>query len=53
MEPSWESELGKLLSDLAEVQDELLDILGRKRELLKASDVDGLRSIAPQEEKYA
>jgi len=51
METSWESELAKLLNDLLAAQDELLEILTRKRELLVANDTEGLMAIGPQEEK--
>jgi hypothetical protein len=51
MEPSWESELAKLLGELLVVQGELLAILVKKRELLVASDGAGLAALAPQEEK--
>ena len=51
METSWESELAKLLNDLLAVQDELLGILTRKREMLLASDTDGLAAIGAEEER--
>ena len=51
MDISWETELAALLTDLLTVQDQLLEILTKKRELLVAGDGDGLAAIAPQEEE--
>lgn len=51
METSWESELATLLTDLLAIQDELLGILTKKRELLVAADLDGLAAVGPQEER--
>ncbi|OHB65928.1 MAG: hypothetical protein A2V70_03040 [Planctomycetes bacterium RBG_13_63_9] len=51
MKTSWESELADLLTDLLAVQDELLGILTRKRELLRAADVEGLAAVGRQEEE--
>ena len=51
METPWESKLATLLSDLLAVQDELLELLTRKRELLVAADTAGLAQLAPQEER--
>ena len=51
METSWEFELAALLTDLLAVQDELLGILTKKRELLVAADLAGLADIGRQEEK--
>lgn len=48
---SWESELATFLNDLLTVQDELLALLGRKRELLMEADTAGLAELAPQEEQ--
>jgi hypothetical protein len=53
MRTSWEPELAKLLKDLLAVQDELLAILARKRELLVASDAAGLAALGPEEERIA
>jgi flagellar biosynthesis/type III secretory pathway chaperone len=47
---SWESELAHLLNELLALQDELLAILSRKRQLLTAADAAGLAAIAPEEE---
>ena len=51
METSWESELATLLTDLLAVQDELLETLTRKGQLLVDADTDGLNAIALQEER--
>ncbi len=51
METSWESELAELLTDLLAVQDKLLGILSRKRELLIAGDTEGLGALGPEEEE--
>lgn len=51
MRTSWEPDLATLLNDLLAVQDELLAILARKRELLLASDAAGLAALAPEEER--
>jgi len=51
MKTPWETELASLLNDLLAVQDRLLEILAKKRELLIASDGEGLATIAPQEEQ--
>lgn len=50
METAWESELAKFLTDLMAVQDETLEMLNRKRQMIIASDTAGLASTAPQEE---
>lgn len=47
MDGSWEAELAGLLSDLLAVQEELLGLLTRKRELLAAADAEGLSALAP------
>ncbi len=47
----WESELSDLLSELSALQDELLRLLGRKRELLVKSDVEGLAEIQEAEQQ--
>ena len=53
MPTSWEPELARLLGDLSRVQDELLKMLARKRELLVAADTAGLAALGPQEEQLA
>jgi len=51
MRTAWESELASFLTDLSLVQDETLQVLTKKRELLLAADGDGLAAIRSQEEK--
>jgi len=51
MEAAWESALAKFLTDLSAVQDESLEILTRKRELLVAGDTEGLAAVGEDEEK--
>ncbi len=50
MEMHWESDLAELLTDLSAVQEELLQVLDRKRELLVAGRADELAPVAQQEE---
>jgi len=50
MEIAWESELTRFLNELTAVQDETLQLLAKKRELLGQVDKEGLATIAPQEE---
>lgn len=45
----WEQPLTQLLSDLSETQTALLDVLGRKRDLLAGNDRAGLAAIQPEE----
>jgi len=51
MKTAWESELARLLTDLSAVQEESLEILTKKRELLVAADTEGLSEIGQREEK--
>ena len=51
MKTAWESELASFLKDLSLVQDETLEVLTKKRELLLAADSDGLAAIGSREEK--
>jgi len=51
METTWESELASFLTQLSAVQDETLDVLARKRQMLAEVDTAGLAAIAPQEEQ--
>jgi hypothetical protein len=53
MNDSYESEIGALLSDLADVQSALLSVLADKRKLLVAGDVEALAEIGPREEVLA
>jgi flagellar biosynthesis/type III secretory pathway chaperone len=46
-----ENELATLLDDLLAGQDELMEILTRKRQLLGAVDLEGLAAIGPQEQR--
>jgi hypothetical protein len=48
---SLESDLASLLTDLLAGQDQLLEILSHKRQLLGAADVEGLAAIAPEEQR--
>jgi flagellar biosynthesis/type III secretory pathway chaperone len=47
---SFDSELASLLTDLSEVQRELLELIGEKRTLLVAADFAGLAQLRPREE---
>lgn len=49
----WEAPLSELLGDLSQTQTELLEVLGRKRDLLVAGDREGLTAIGPEEEQLA
>jgi len=49
----WEGPLGQLLADLSDTQTALLDVLGRKRDLLVSGDREGLAAIQPEEESLA
>jgi len=46
----WETELTDLLSSLSAAQDDLLQLLTRKRELLIKSDTEGLATVQQQEQ---
>jgi flagellar biosynthesis/type III secretory pathway chaperone len=46
-----ESEIGQLLADISDAQSEMLQVLGKKRELLMKFDGDGLAHLAPREEQ--
>jgi flagellar biosynthesis/type III secretory pathway chaperone len=50
METAWESELAGFLTELSAVQDESLEILTTKRDLLVAADGDGLAQLARREQ---
>ncbi len=50
MDHALESELAGLLNDLLATQDELIDVLTRKREMLIAVDREGLAAIGAEEE---
>lgn len=53
MNDGYESEIGALLTELADVQSALLGVLGEKRQLLVAGDIDALAAIGPREEVLA
>ena len=50
MTDNWDTEIGGLLSDLAEVQRDLLATLHEKRELIAANDQQALVAIGPREQ---
>jgi flagellar biosynthesis/type III secretory pathway chaperone len=50
MPVSWEAELVKLLTELSEVQSDLLDLLTDKQQLLKKIDAAGLTDMIPREQ---
>ena len=50
MKTAWESELAAFLTDLSAVQEESLEILTRKRQLLVEADMEGLAEIAGREQ---
>ena len=51
MNVAWENELAELLSNLSAVQGELLELLGKKRELLVKSDIEGLQGVSQREQQ--
>ncbi len=51
MPKNWELELATMLGDLLGVQDGFLKLLGKKREMLIASDTDGLDALAGEEQQ--
>lgn len=50
MDTAWASELAELLTDLLATQDELINVLTRKRRMLVEVDTGGLAALAQQEE---
>ncbi len=50
METAWESELASFLTELSSVQEESLQTLTAKRQLLVSPDVEGLAEVARREE---
>ena len=46
----WEEDLAALLQDLSQVQDDLLDVLARKRQCMAAADTRGMMDLQPVEE---
>jgi len=53
MNDTYESEIGALLAELADVQSGLLAVLSEKRQLLVAGDVDALSAIGAREQELA
>lgn len=51
MPTAWESELAGFLADLSAVQDQSLELLSRKRQLLVKVDTQGLAAMAPEEQE--
>ncbi|MCH8045323.1 MAG: flagellar export chaperone FlgN [Planctomycetes bacterium] len=49
----WEAELANLLSELSDVQDDLLDVLAEKRRLMVASDGAGMSALEQREQSVA
>ncbi len=50
MNDTWEAEIANLLTDLAQVQGELLDVLGKKREILASGEHAALAVTAHREQ---
>jgi hypothetical protein len=50
MNTAWESELATFLTDLSAVQDETLEILTKKREMIATANLEGLAAVGQQEE---
>lgn len=51
MNIAWESELADFLTQLSAVQEETLQVLARRRELLMAPDFDEMTAVGRQEEE--
>jgi hypothetical protein len=51
MQTTWETEVAGLLTELVAAQDELFDILAKKRSMLQTTDHVGLTAMLPQEEQ--
>ena len=49
-EHAWENDLAGLLEDLTQVQDELLNVLSRKRQCMAAGDRQGMAALQQVEE---
>lgn len=47
---SWDSQVGDLLTEISNVQSELLQVLHEKRERLAAVDLPGLAALQPREQ---
>jgi hypothetical protein len=50
MNTAWEHDLAEFLAELSATQDELLDLLKRKRECLVKADAAGMTALQPHEE---
>lgn len=50
MDTAWESELAGFLTELSAVQDQSLEILAEKRQMLVSSNLDGLAEVARREQ---
>jgi hypothetical protein len=51
MDDNWETDIGSLLEDLADVQGALLSTLTDKRQLLASGDHEKLSAMAPREQE--
>jgi len=51
MSDSWETDIASLLDELLDVQDKLLKLFNRKRDLLIAADTAGLDALGIEEER--
>jgi hypothetical protein len=51
MDQGWETEIGALLTELADVQRELLGSLNEKRQFIASGDRDALASMAGREQQ--
>lgn len=49
MSYEWETEVAALLTELSAAQDDLFDVLAKKRSLLASADVAGLDALAERE----
>ena len=49
MKNDFETDLVELLNELSTVQDELFDVLQRKRDRMAGGDLQGMRSLEPAE----
>lgn len=49
-EPVWDEALAGLLQELSRVQDDLLDVLGRKQHLMATGDIAGIQALQPREQ---
>lgn len=48
---AMESEIAELLGDLSNIQDELLEVLSAKRDLMAENDTQGMAQLQPREEQ--